>query len=233
MSKGYKANFQEVSKENHIKDEEISNLNKKLLELQEKLTKQTSSYGEEKTSREAEMLEQKETLTNLKKEYDSVTEKNTELSEQLRNKELGRFASAYDIQEKEYKTQQDLWFRLSLWATVLLTVCILISIVGSLDPSKSWYREPAFYMLDIIFLTLFVYALKQHSHLGNLRIDYANRKTLVQSYQYIIEDEPEDSEVRKKFLERASNIFSSEVTLKSNDVTIYEALVAKILGKVG
>jgi len=224
MIGGYKAKYEEANKGNQQKEAEISDLKGQLLELQGKFNTQTSSHNTEKLSLETER-------EGLKKKIADLEEKNTALSGQLRNEELSRFASAYEIQEKEYQDQQDLWFNLSLGATGLLTVSVLISIFGPhFAPSHEWYKEPAFYLLDVIFLTLFVYSLKQHSHLGNLRIDYANRKTLAQSYQYIIEDEEETSEVRKRFLERAADVFTSKVIPRSNDVTIYEALVAKILG---
>jgi len=201
--------------------------------LQDKFNTKSDLHTKEISELETE----KETLEGevniLKEENNEIKEKNTELSEQLRKKELSRFASAYATQENEYKTQQDLWFKLSLWATALLTVSVLIPIFGHyfFIDSKQWYKEPGFYLLDAIFLTLFVYTLKQHAHLGNLKIDYANRKTLAQSYQHIIEDGEEDPEVRKRFLERASDIFSSKAVLKDNDVTVPEALLSKITGK--
>src|SRR3990167_4547285 len=127
--------------------------------------------------------------------------------------------------------QKDLWFKLSLWGTGLLTGSIFFSIAGPhMFADKQWYTEPGFYLLNIIFLTLFIYALKQHAHFGNLRIDYANRKTLAQSYQYIIADEEETSDVKKRFLERAADVFSSKAIPRSSDVTIYEAIVAKFVG---
>lgn len=221
MGIGYKSRFQEANKALRQKDEEIKVLQGKLSELQT-----------EKIDLETEIERLKSNIVKLEATIEELEEKNTQVNEQLRSMELSRFASAYKDQENEYKTQQDLWFKLSLGATALLTISVLISIFGPhVYPRAEWFKEPAFYLLDVIFLTLFVYALKHHSHLGNLRIDYANRKTLAQSYQYIIEDEEETSEVRKRFLERAADIFSSKAILRSEDVTVYEAVVAKLLGR--
>jgi FtsZ-binding cell division protein ZapB len=185
------------------------------------------------TTLESEVNELREDYKNLDTEKDALQSDLETSKEQIRTMELSRFASAYDNQEKDYETQQIRWFSLSLWATAFLTASVLLSIFGPflLKYTNPWYQEPGFYFLDVIFLTLFVYALKQHSHLGNLRIDYANRRTLAQSYQYIIEEEVEHAEIKAKFLERAANIFSSTALMHDGDVTIPEALMSKFLGR--
>lgn len=225
--------YNEKSKENLKKDEQISELQKQVAVLQSNVDEQTSLRNNEKTDLETKIGELRVNITNLEKEKSDILEQNKGLSEQLRAKELSRFASEYENLEKEYGEQQDLWFKLSLGATGLLTISILASIVAPLHPllqNKLWYQEPGFYLLNLIFITLFIYALKQHSHLGNLRIDYANRKALAQSYQYIIEDEDETSAVRKEFLEKALGIFTSRAMLKIGGITPYESIVEKVFG---
>lgn len=81
--------------------------------------------------------------------------------------------------------------------------------------------------IDLIFITLFIYTLKQHSHFGNLRIDYANRKTLAQCYQHIVES-GEHNEIREGFLKKAAEIFSSKAKMHSSDITLSEAVLGKL-----
>jgi len=224
MGKSYKALYEQVDEQNRQKDETIASFGTKLAELQ-------STSNEKSTADAQKITDLEQQVETAESEKEQLEEKVTELSDQLRKKELGRFASAYKDQEGEYKTQQDLWFKFSLWATGLLTLSVVASIFGPLLLQENqWHEKSAFYLLDIIFLTLFVYALKQHAHLGNLRVDYANRKTLAQSYQYIIEDEAETSEIKTRFLDRAANVFSSKAILRSGDITWYEAVIAKFLG---
>lgn len=226
MGKSYKAEYNQVARNLRERDAQVAALGTQLAELQAKSSAKSTTDGQRISEFELQ-------VKNLETEKEDLEGKNVELNTQLRQKELGRFASAYAEQEGEYKTQQDLWFTLSLWATGLLTVSVVASIFSPLFiQGNQWYEKSSFYLLDVIFLTLFVYALKQHAHLGNLRVDYANRKTLAQSYQYIIEDEEEGpSEIKTRFLNRAADIFSSEASTRGNDVTLYEALVGKVLGR--
>ena len=212
------------------KEDELSKTQKQLTDLQAKYETQSTAGKEALAKFEVEKQTLEKTVSDLEGEKETLEEKNESLSEQLRAKELRRFASAYNEQEGEYKTQQDTWFKLNLGATALLVLSVLLSIFGPSWIQRNWYEEPGFYLLNAIFLTLFIYTLKQHSHFGNLRIDYANRKTLAQSYQYIIEDEEEVSDVTKRFLERAADVFSSKAVSRGSDVTIYEAILAKFLG---
>ncbi len=232
MAGAYKSKYLVASGELRQKDAEISKLQKLLTEAQTKIQAQETEYNTKVTSLEEKIGITEEDNKGLEEKNSSLEEKNENISEQLRKKELSRFASAYADQEVEYKGQQDLWFRFSLWATGLLVSSVLLSIFGPSWIQKGWYEEPGFYLLNAIFLTLFVYTLKQHAHFGNLRIDYANRKTLAQSYQYIVaNEEGEHSDIQNRFFERASDVFSSKAILRSSDVTMYEAIVSKLLGK--
>lgn len=227
----YKRLYQDALKLSKQKDADIAKLQKDVADVQSKQISQSATDKGRIIELEDESKTKDKEIETLESDKSNLEEKNDTLSEQVRNKELTRFAQAYADQEVEYKSQQDLWFKLSLWGTGLLAVSVLLSIFGPHIFDKiHWYTEPGFYLLNVVFLTLFIYALKQHAHFGNLRIDYANRKTLAQSYQYIIEDEEETSEVRKKFLERSAEIFSSKAIPRSSDVTIYEAIIAKFMG---
>lgn len=232
MSKSYKPLYQESQKLLAQKEAENVTLREQNSALQQKFDTQVAENQTTKTTLEAKISESETQKQQLETEKEALEEKNADLSEKLQEKELSRFASAYATQEKEYKEQQEKWFKLSLWATCFLVVSVLISIFGPhVLEDAQWYKEPGFYLLNVVFITLFVYTLKQHSHFGNLRIDYANRKTLAQSYQYIIADEDETSAIRTRFLERSADVFSSKATPHSNDVTVYEAVAAKLTGK--
>lgn len=223
----YKSLYNEASKEIQQKDAQIAQLYAQMAQAQSIFESQIATINKENF----ELKEEIETHEKLKSELEeSLAEK----KEQLRKMELSRFASAYANQEKAYETQQKWWFKLSLGATFLLVASVVLStFLPVFNQGKQWYEEPGFYLLNFIFVTLFIYTLKQHSHLGNLRIDYSNRKTLAQSYQHIIEEDDDEghANIKTRFLERAADIFSSKAVLHNGDVTLYEAVLAKIVGK--
>lgn len=206
---------------------------KELLDLQKQVEVDKEIYAKQKIENDATIAKLTEDKTNLLTEKENIETSLADTKERLRVMELSRFAAAYEKQESDYKSQQKFWFKLNLLATLLLTISILVSIFGipflGLDINSAWDKEPKLYLLNLIFLTLFIYTLKQHAHLGNLIIDYANRKTLAQSYQHIVESGGYD-DIRTNFLKNAADIFSSEAKMRSSDITIYEALLAKIFG---
>lgn len=74
--------------------------------------------------------------------------------------------------------------------------------------------------------------MRQHSHLADLREDYANRKALAQSYQYMVEDDDSGalSEIQHIFFEKAIDVFTKRPKSRGNDVTWYQTLFAKWVG---
>ncbi|HEY0220989.1 MAG TPA: hypothetical protein VGC58_02070 [Candidatus Paceibacterota bacterium] len=153
----------------------------------------------------------------------------SELQDKIKSYELRRFASAYFDQESKYREEQNLWFKYVIGSVVLITISILFSIYHPyLEISNKWYDEPGLYLLNAVFVTIFIYSLKKYSHLGNLIIDYANRKTLAQSYQYLVESEDELSELDNKFLEKVSSIFTANPVALDSKVTMYEQLLDNI-----
>jgi hypothetical protein len=161
--------------------------------------------------------------------FSETKTKLSEAQEKIRLIELSRFASAYKKQEDEYREEQQKWFTYVIYSTLFLTGSIMFSIFS---PEHVWYQEPGFYLLDAMFLTLFIYALKKHAYLGNLIVDYANRKTLVQSYQYLVESDEESSELAIKFQEKVTEIVTAIPAVNDGKVTIYEHILDQVMTKL-
>ena len=158
----------------------------------------------------------------------------SEAQEQIRSMELSRFASAYRDQETEYREEQTKWFKYVMVASLFLTGSIMFSIFvpPHMPITGRWYQEPGFYLLDAMFLTLFVYSLKRHAHLGNLIVDYANRKTLAQSYQHLVESDEESAELESKFQERVAEIITAQPAVQDSKVTVYEHMFDQFTTKI-
>lgn len=211
----YKALYEE-------RGEEIEQLNKDKRNLEEN-TKQLESNIEKLNTKISELQVDSRAQENKIK---TLNETISDRDRTIKENELRRFSAAYEKQEREYRSKQNDWFNYSLIATVALTSSVLFSIVA---PSKGWatgqwYEQPGFYLLNAIFLTLFVYSLKQHSYFGKLIVDYANRKTLAQSYQHIVEDE-KDEEIKTGFLKEIVKIFAAAPNHEKESVTVWEYLL--------
>ena len=166
--------------------------------------------------------------------YTTSKTKLSEAQEQIRLMELSRFASAYRDQEFEYREEQNKWFKYVITASIFLTGSIMFSIFipPHMPITGRWYQEPGFYLLDAMFLTLFIYSLKRHAHLGNLIVDYANRKTLAQSYQHLVESEDESAELESKFQERVAEIITAQPAVQDSKVTVYEHIFDQFTTKI-
>lgn len=198
------------------------------LEATEKeLSKQLSDITAERDG----LLEYK---TTTEPAYTTSKTKLSEAQEQIRLMELSRFASAYRDQEVEYREEQAKWFKYVMVASAFLTGSIMFSIFvpQHMPITSRWYQEPGFYLLDAMFLTLFVYSLKRHAHLGNLIVDYANRKTLAQSYQHLVESDEESAELESKFQERVAEIITAQPAVQDSKVTVYEHIFDQFTTKM-
>ena len=204
--------------------EEIKILKEEKTSLSERLSEQS----DEVSSLSSEITDLEETISSNDKEIETLNSTVKEKNRIIRENELRRFASAYASQENEYGQQRETWFGYSLVATILLTLSVVFSIAAPYRGwvEGSWYQQPGFYLLNAIFLTLFVYSLKQHAYFGRLKVDYANRKTLAQSYQHVIEDE-EDAKIQNGFLQEIVKVFAAVPNHSKESVTIWEWLLKK------
>ena len=217
--------------------EKLQTAKNEIIEKQVKID-ELEKAGKELSKQVVDITAERDTLL----EYQTTTEpafttsktKLSEAQEKIRLMELSRFASAYKDQELEYREEQAKWFRYVIAASIFLTGSIMFSIFvpPHMPITGRWYQEPGFYLLDAMFLTLFVYSLKRHAHLGNLIVDYANRKTLAQSYQHLVESDEESAELESKFQERVAEIITAQPAVQDSKVTVYEHLFDQFTTKI-
>lgn len=213
----YKGYYEDCKSDLQKKEEKISQLERAVLDKDSKITelKKESEEWEETARIDQTQIEELEREIKAK-------------DKTIKENELRRFSAAYSKQEHEFAQNQEKWFQYSLLSTLFLVLSVAFTIVS---PSKgwvtaSWYEQPGLYLLNAIFLTLFVYSIKQHSYYGHLRVDFANRKTLAQSYQHIIEDK-EDAQIEKGFLAEVVKIFASPPTNEKESVSFWEYLLKR------
>lgn len=151
---------------------------------------------------------------------------------QLNQKELKKLAKAYEDQEIEYNKDVSFWRKCLFYVGTVLLSSFYFSIIFS--SGKVWYDKFEYYVGDIILLSALWFCASQFSDAVKLRNDYANRKTLAQSFSNILNSLPEDEQIKNKFIERTTDVLCSPSIVSNKEpVLSKEALKQTIeLGKL-
>lgn len=170
----------------------------------------------------------------LESQISSLQAEMKETQDQLNERELKKLAEAYAEQEKEFKSEMGTWLRIVLVSLGLLLISIVIS--GLLAHEQPWYARFEYYFVNFVLVTFLIFSLKRYSGANRWRTDFANRKTIAQSYQNIIST-TSDAVIQDKFLDRATDILCAPIDQKTDTYTLPEKLmdgvteVAKNLSK--
>lgn len=168
---------------------------------------------------EAATEELESRITSLKKENNSQRER-------LNKRELKKLAIEYETQEQAYHKDQNTWFKYALLGFVSIVATVLWAHLTTV-PSEPLTDRIDRYIINVILITFLVFCLKQYSTYKDLRIDYANRKTIAQSYFNIL-DSSEDAVIKEKFLDASADILVSTTHVNNESHTIPEKLLDSI-----
>lgn len=194
---------------------------------------QKTSFNEKMDVREAEYEEQLnqekekyvQKLDELKQVNIELELQNKEKQKQLDRRELKKLAIAYKDQEDEYVGDLQRWFYYVMGAFLALITFGAYSI--SFFQEVVWSEKIELYFLNFIIVTFLVFALKQFSYYTKLRTDYANRKTLAQSYHNIL-NTAEDEDLRPAFIDKASDVLFAKTDVKHESYTLPEKLLESL-----
>lgn len=123
---------------------------------------------------------------------------------EIDKRELKKLAQAYREQEDLFKEDVSTWIKRLATAAVLLSISMVISIY--LASGKLWYDRFEYYLIDFILISIMWFCGSQYSDYVKLRNDYANRKTVAQSFHNILNNLQEDQEIKNKFIEKATDV---------------------------
>ncbi len=185
--------------------------------------------AEEKQS----FIKEKEQLTTRIKKLQS--EKDAK-QKQLDERELKKLAEAYSDQEKEYDKEARKWLKYLLYGFVfwLLTTGVVLLWKNG----NEWIAKLPYLVLDIIPISAMWFCIAEFSYYSKLRNDYANRKTIAQSYHNIINsiNEGEASEgsesnekIRNKFIEKAVDVLCAPSLVDSKEPVLSKKLLKDLL----
>ncbi|MBI2623387.1 MAG: hypothetical protein HYW65_02315 [Candidatus Liptonbacteria bacterium] len=137
-------------------------------------------------------------------EIETLKKEIAEKQVQLDRKELKKLAAAYNEQEGVYESAASRWLRVLIGVAISLVISAGVSIYLSVQ--KPWYEKFEYYVVDIILISAVWFCSSQYTYLVKLRNDYANRKTLAQSFHNILSNLPEDEPIKKNFIEKATDV---------------------------
>lgn len=196
-----------------LKSERQDFVNQKI-EIEKKHKEEIKGH-EENFNLQIEEIEEK--LENLENE-------NKEKQQQLDKRELKKFAQAYRDQEIKYKKEIDRWTNFLAISFFLLLISALLSVFFT--SNKIWYERIQYYAVDFIFISIVWFCATQYSYYVKLRSDFANRKTLAQSYHNII-NSTGDEVIKDKFLDKATGVLCT----KNDTKELKDGLLTKQLTK--
>jgi len=202
-----------------MKKQSREQLEQKISELETKIKVVSDNFDLKETEHKNELVnidsswKQKEEITKqsnttevdgLKTQIKSLEVEKKDKQAQLDQKELKKLASAYKEQEDIYSNEALFWLKWLSGVVVALVVSTAISI--SLSYDKPWYDKFEYYVVDLILISAIWFCSSQYSNLKKLTSDYANRKTIAQSFHNILNNLAEDVAIKNKFIEKATDV---------------------------
>ncbi len=184
------------------KNQELSSAKKQAEETHEKEKEQSKgTYEQNLKSVQGDLSSQIKAKEN---KIDELNDTIKQKQEQIDRKELKKLAVAYKEQEDIYNSDVTKWLIALIAVAVVLIISTGVSIHFSLD--EVWYKKFEYYVADVILVSAVWFCGSQYNYLIKLRNDYANRKTLAQSFNNILNNLPEDEPIKGKFIEKATDV---------------------------
>ncbi len=171
------------------------------------------------TESETEIFERDEKIENLE-------EDNRSKQAQIDKRELKKLAEAYHEQENEYKKEADAWLKRLYYIAGILLLSAVISII--ITHSQPWLESIKYYVVDIVIFSAVWFCGSQYSNATKLRYDYANRKTLAQSFSNILNNLTENPEIRDKFIEKTTDVLCSPSSVGDKEPLLSKKVIKDV-----
>ncbi len=209
-----------------------------LSSLRESLSAERTSWENEKNKLQEEHTEAKRLLSQQIAEQESQLVKNKETIEekqgQINTLKLHKMASSYEEQEINYTNDVKEWKGNLVFSLLCLVVLSLVSVTLALN--KPWYERFEFYLADFLLVGAVWFCGSQYSYYTKLKNDYANRKTVANTYHALLlsldkmtPEDPEyniNKETKDKFMSKALDILCAQ-SIQDNKEPILTKKVLK------
>ena len=147
------------------------------------------------------------------------------INNQLNDKELKRMAQAFGSQETEHRKTSNMWGQ-GFIATIILLLFVTAYILDK-SVGLDWHSQLKFIVLDLIAFSATWFTGSQYSEYKTLANDYANRKTLAQTYHNIIDTVTDDT-LKSKFIEASIATLTAPAYVNKKNVVISKELVTQL-----
>lgn len=170
-------------------------------------------------------IKEEETEKNyeLENQIEVLKEEVIEKQKQLDRKEAKKLAQAYEDQENIYQEESKKWLSWLVWVGIGLAVSTLVSV--SLSSDEKWYDKFEYFLIDIIFLSATWFCGSQYSDKVKLKTDYANRKTIAQTFNNILNNLSEDEAIKSKFIEKAVDVLCAPSLVSEKEPVLSKKLI--------
>ena len=167
--------------------------------------------------------ESDEKISERDEEIEELKEENAEKQSAIDIKEAKKLAKAYEDQEIIYQKGSEKWLNWLMKVAGVLVISTGISIWLSAD--KLWYDKFEYYVIDLIFISAVWFCGSQYSDQVKLRDDYANRKTLAQSFHNILNNLPEDEAIKSKYIEKATDVLCAPSPVTNKEPVLSKKII--------
>ncbi len=171
------------------------------------------------------------TKDELIQKFETTAEQLKEVQLKLDARELKKLASAYKEQEDEYSQDTSRWLiALIVVAGLLLTSTITLLVVTN---NKPWSQKIDYWVVDLVFVSAVWFCGAQYTEYEKLRNEYANKKTIAQSFHNILGNLSEDEAIKERFIDKATDILCSPNPIRTREPVLSKKLakdMAEIIG---
>lgn len=162
---------------------------------------------------------------------EELEEDNKSKQAQIDKRELKKLAEAYHEQENDYKKEADTWLNRLYYIAGALFISAIASIV--ITHSQPWLESVKYYVVDIVIFSAVWFCGSQYSNATKLRYDYANRKTLAQSFSNILNNLSANPEIKDKFIEKTTDVLCAPSPVGDKEPFLSKKVIKDVAQIVG
>lgn len=162
-------------------------------------------------------------LSNRDTRVEELENENKEKQAQIDERELKKLAEAYNEQESIFKKESKTWLISLIVAGILLLISAIVSI--KVTHNQSWIESIKYYIIDFILISAVWFCGAQYANTTKLRYDYANRKTLAQSFSNILNNLAENTAIRDKFIEKTTDVLCAPSSTSDKEPVLSKKLI--------
>ncbi len=227
MGKKLQAKIEQLSNDKIALEQQVS-----VLKMQNEQSESSHKTAIEQANIDKELAIKELTQRNEKDLSDRNTaiedlkNENKQKQDQIDKRELKKLAEAYSEQEEIFKKESKTWLISLIVSGLLLLISAIVSV--KITQNESWIESIKYYIIDFILISAVWFCGAQYANTTKLRYDYANRKTLAQSFSNILNNLAENVAVKDKFIEKTTDVLCAPSSLTDKEPVLSKKLIKDV-----